>query len=79
MGQILVRNLDDQVVAKLKERAKDHGRSLAAEVRIILQQAADERKLDMATARRRIEEVRARFKGRTLPDSLEIIREGRNR
>jgi antitoxin FitA len=47
MAQIIVRNLDDDVVARLKTRARDNDRSLEAEVRHILEQSA---KVDMAQA-----------------------------
>jgi len=36
MGQLLVRNIEDTVKAKLQRRAKRHGRSTEAEVRDIL-------------------------------------------
>jgi plasmid stability protein len=36
VAQLLVRNLDDDVKAKLRERAKRHGRSMEEEVREIL-------------------------------------------
>jgi len=36
MAQIIVRNLDDAVVDRLKARARDNDRSLEAEVRHIL-------------------------------------------
>jgi len=42
MGQILVRNLDDAVVAALKQRAKTAGRSLEAEAREILSRSVRE-------------------------------------
>ncbi len=40
MAQILVRNLDEVVVDRLKERAREEGHSLQAEVRTILSRAA---------------------------------------
>ena len=40
MAQVLVRDLDDSVVDKLKARAKRHGRSLEAELRLVLERAA---------------------------------------
>ena len=40
MAQIIVRNLDDAVVERLKARARDNDRSLEAEVRHILEQSA---------------------------------------
>lgn len=76
MAQILVRGLDGEVVERLKRRAKEAGRSLQAEVRLILEDAA---KLDMATARKKAEEFQKRFGGRVLSDSAELIREDRDR
>jgi plasmid stability protein len=40
MAAISVRDLDDEVTAKLKVRAARHGRSMEAEVRAILTDAA---------------------------------------
>ena len=40
MAQILVRNLDDRVKARLQRRAKRNGRSMEAEVREIINNAA---------------------------------------
>jgi hypothetical protein len=40
MAQLLVRRLDDDVKERLKSRAKRHGRSLEAEARAILAEAA---------------------------------------
>jgi plasmid stability protein len=39
MGQIVVRQLDDDVKAKLQRRARRHGRSTEEEVREILRNA----------------------------------------
>ena len=39
MGQLVVRNLDDDVKAKLQRRARMHGRSTEEEVRDILRNA----------------------------------------
>jgi plasmid stability protein len=76
MAQIIVRNLDDDVVTRLKIRARDNDRSLEAEVRHILEQSA---KVDMAQARQIALNIRERLKGRTFPDSAELIREDRER
>lgn len=40
MAQIVVRKLDNDVAARLKRRAKRHGRSMEDEVRHILRNAA---------------------------------------
>lgn len=79
MAQILVRNMDEEVIERLKKRAKEDGRSLQTEVKSILEKAAYEPKVDMETARKMCEEFRRRFKGRKFPDSVELIREDRDR
>jgi plasmid stability protein len=38
MANLVVRNLDDEIVRDLKERAAQHGRSVEAEHRSILEQ-----------------------------------------
>ncbi len=42
MAQLVVRNLEDEVKAKLQKRARAHGRSTEAEVRDILRDAVRE-------------------------------------
>ncbi len=76
MAQIIVRNLDDAAVERLKARAKASGRSLEAEVRQILEQSAQ---VDMAQARLMATEMRRRLKGRKFPDAADLIREDRER
>ncbi len=44
VAQIVVRNLDEDVKARLKRRAERHGRSMEEEVRHILSAAARETK-----------------------------------
>jgi plasmid stability protein len=39
MGSLVVRNLDDELINRLKERAKQAGRSAEAEHRTILEEA----------------------------------------
>lgn len=42
MAQVIVRQLDEDVKARLQRRAERHGRSMEAEVREILRNAAKE-------------------------------------
>jgi plasmid stability protein len=76
MAQIIVRNLDDAVVERLKAQAKDNNRSLEAEIRRILEQSA---KMDMAQARQIVMEWRKKLQGREFVDSVALIREDRDR
>ena len=76
MAQILVRNLDEAVVDRLKSRATQHNRSLQAEVKTILEQAAQ---VDAKTARELAMSIRKQFAGREFTDSVDLIREDRDR
>lgn len=76
MSQILVRNLDDAAVERLKSRARAHGRSLQAEAKDILEQSA---RIDVAEARKLVDCIRRSFEGRKFDDSTELVREDRNR
>ena len=76
MGQILVRDLNDEVIERLKDRARNDGRSLQSEVKLILEQAA---RADVKAARKLANDIRKRFKGRKLTDSVDLIREDRDR
>jgi antitoxin FitA len=75
MAQLLVRGVDDTTVNALKMRAKRHHRSLSAEARTILQEAA----AGAGNWREEVERVRAMFEGRTFSDSSDLIREDRER
>jgi plasmid stability protein len=77
MAQILVRNLDKKTVGRLKQQAKRKGRSLQSEVKTIIEEATHE--ADMDTVWRRIEQFRNRLKGRKFSNSVELIREDRDR
>jgi plasmid stability protein len=74
MAQVIVRQLDEEVVARLKRRAASHGNSLEQELRKILTEAA---RPDWATFRELAEAIRAA--GRPKTDSVALLREDRNR
>ena len=73
MASVTIRNLDDDVVAKLKARAKANNRSLEAELRQLLNNAARqaEREEFIAAARR----IRAMTPDVPQTDSVELLRE----
>jgi plasmid stability protein len=76
MAQVLVRDLDDTIVETLRRRAKRHGRSLEAELRLILERSAG---ADMLEARRVAERIRCELSGRAHSDSTELVVEDRER
>ncbi len=78
MASVTIRNLDDDVVAALKRRAKANNRSLEAELRVVLVRAvggqAPEDFLALA------DRIRAMTpKDRPQTDSVELLREDRGR
>lgn len=76
MAQLIVRNLDDELVSRLKQRAAEHGRSAEAEHREILRQALQEE------PRRSFKEMAARVRAmigdRPQTPSEVLQREGRD-
>lgn len=78
MAQVLVRNLEDKVVARLKKRARTRGRSLQAEVKTILEEAAKEAPGDFWKEADRIRQQLKRS-GRKFSDSAALLREDRDR
>ena len=76
MAQVLVRDLDPSVVSKLKERARLKNRSLQAELKTVLAQAAQEQPGDFQSLAARIRKKLAR---RTHSDSAILLAEDRAR
>jgi plasmid stability protein len=77
MPDVLVRDVDETALARLKEKAKSNGRSLGVELKFILEQAA--KQLDMLTARELAERMSRSLDGRQHTDSAELLREDRDR
>lgn len=76
MGQVIVRNLDDETIRALKSRAAMHGNSLEQELRGILAQAAKpgpKERLALA------DEIRAMTPGKRKSNSTALVREDRER
>jgi hypothetical protein len=78
MAQLLVRDLDDETIKRLKARAIRQGRSLQKEVKLIIEEAAQQNHAEAWEAvnrfRKRLEKT-----GRSFSDSVELIREDRDR
>lgn len=77
-AQVLVRNIDPDVVDQLKERARGNGRSLQAELKSILLEAAGTHDY-YERLEKDITRIRKMLAGRHFSDSTELIREDRNR
>tara|TARA_R110002124_G_scaffold102839_3_gene251219 strand:- start:441 stop:680 length:240 start_codon:yes stop_codon:yes gene_type:complete len=75
MGQILIRNLDDEVIARLKLNAETANTSLEQYLRDLLtEEAAPKRKEMLEFARGMRERSRPAYK-----DATDLIREDRDR
>lgn len=77
MAQILVRQLDDKLVERLKKRAKEHGRSLQSEVKTILEEVIPDYEVAwkwIAKLKKALEQT-----GKTFSDSAPLIQEDRDR
>ena len=79
MAEIIVRDVDPAVVERLEERARKNGHTLEGEAKIILERSAGEEKLSMSEFRKVCEDFRRRSRGLEFPDSVELIREDRDR
>ncbi|WP_029012140.1 FitA-like ribbon-helix-helix domain-containing protein [Niveispirillum irakense] len=75
MAQLLVRGLDDALVAKLKARAARNNRSVEAEHRALLEQALV---WDTTLFALKAAALRSRLAGRITDDSADLIREDRD-
>jgi plasmid stability protein len=81
MSEVLVRNLDEAVVDQLKARARGNGRSLQAELKLILEQAARPSQVPLSRAEYRAlaDQVRAALGDRPQGDSTDLLAEDRAR
>jgi plasmid stability protein len=76
VAQVIVRNLPDDVVARLKARAARQKRSLEQELRQILREAARPSRDEIIAD---IDRIRAMTPTKLQSDSADLIREDRDR
>jgi plasmid stability protein len=76
MAQLLVRDLDPAVVARLKDKARQNQRSLQGELKAILEEAAARATRDEALAM--IDKWQRKWGDRVFSDSTQMIREDRD-
>lgn len=79
MGQVLIRNLDDGVIERLKQRAAAEDKSLEQSLREVLTEAAKPGRAELIADLERIRAMTPPPKtGVTYPTAEELIREGRD-
>lgn len=76
MAQVIVRNLPDDVVARLKLRARQRKHSLEQELREILQEASQPSREEIIAD---IDRIRAMTPQKLQSSSTDLIREDRER
>ena len=76
MARVLIRDLDDRVVEKLKARAARNGRSLQAELQMIVERAAA---TDVIDGRGVAARIRRKLADRKHSDSAALVAHDRNR
>jgi len=82
MAELIIKDVDDSMVALLVKQAEAHCRSLQDELKAILCGAAlyaAPQTLSMADARRLSEKLCGELVGRHPTDSVELLREDRSR
>jgi plasmid stability protein len=75
VAHVLIRNVDDRVVERLKARAQRNGVSLETELRDILQREAMPQSI--AEVRSILGELDKRTEGRKLADGVKLLRKDR--
>jgi antitoxin FitA len=76
MAKVLIRDLDERVVDRLKKRATRNGRSLQAELQMIVERAAA---TDIAESRDVAARIRRKLANRKHSDSAALLAEDRRR
>ncbi|MBD2693546.1 FitA-like ribbon-helix-helix domain-containing protein [Anabaena catenula] len=81
--QVVLGNINPAVLEKLQGLAQRHNRSLEDEVKAILENFVEaelvNQDLAKAQAWAKIDTARQRYLGKTFSDSVELLREDRNR
>jgi plasmid stability protein len=76
MADVLIRDLDEKILKRLKRRAARNGRSLQAELKAIVERGA---MVDVIDARALAARIREELSDREQSDSAESIAEDRRR
>ncbi len=76
MAEVRVRDLDPEIVARLKTRARLHGRSLQKEIKLILEESTP---VGIRQAAKLMDSWQEKLAGRSFADSAEQLRQDRER
>jgi plasmid stability protein len=76
MARVLIRDLDERTVDRIKKRASRNGRSLQAELQLIVERAAS---IDVLESRDVAARIRRKLSGRKHSDSAALLADDRRR
>jgi plasmid stability protein len=76
MARVLIRDLDERTVERLKQRAARNHRSLQAELQMIIERAAE---TDVLETRLVAARIRRKLSGRNHSDSVALLADDRRR
>lgn len=76
MPQLLVRDLSEETISRLKRKAKAHGRSLQGEIKLIIEEASLK---SMEEAKALAKKIQTGLAGKFFSDSSDLIRQDRSR
>ena len=77
MPDVLVRDVDDVVLERLKSKAKRHNRSLQSELSVLLRRASEQE--EPISRLELVRKIRSSIKNVQTTDSTELLREDRER
>jgi plasmid stability protein len=78
MGQVIIRNIEDRVLERLKGRAASQHKSLEQSLRDLLTEAAKPHPADLLAEAERIRAMSKPDKNARFPTAEELIREARD-
>ncbi len=78
MGQVLIRNIDDETIAAYREAAARHDRSLEAELHDMLRRFRPMGDQQRAAMRQRLADIRARTLAVPKTPAEQLVREDRD-
>jgi antitoxin FitA len=79
VSQVIIRNLDERLIARLKARAAAQNRSLEQSLRDLLTEAAKPNAAELMADLDRIRAMAPARDGRRFPTAEQLIREDRDR
>lgn len=79
MPDVLVRDIEDHVLQELKNRARQNGRSLQKELKMLFRASIGEGETKILTDKETAAKIKQSLRGGGFSDSTEMIREDRRR